>query len=73
MKKALEEADILDYLVVELTNREDCEEIQNYLETRTGGRTVSLAYSKNNLVLNSLSTIYTVLYIYRGECKKDFI
>ena len=43
LKKALEEAQVLDYLVVELTDREDCVEIQNYLETRTGGRTVSLA------------------------------
>ena len=53
-KDALSQAGIADYLLIELENREDCGEVQNYLQNITGGRTVSInlfsiyKYPKNN-------------------------
>ena len=41
-KDALSQAGIADYLLIELENREDCGEVQNYLQNITGGRTVSI-------------------------------
>jgi len=40
-KDALCQAGIAEYLLIELANREDCGEIQDYLQNITGGRTVS--------------------------------
>merc|ERR1712055_531521 len=39
-KNALKQGGITDYLLIELENREDCNEIQDYLQKLTGGRTV---------------------------------
>jgi len=39
-KNALKQAGITDYLLIELENREDCGEVQDYLQKVTGGRTV---------------------------------
>ena len=41
-KKAFDDDGIEDYSVVELSDREDCEEIQDYLEILTGARSVSI-------------------------------
>ena len=40
-KNALKQGGITDYLLIELENREDCGEVQDYLQKVTGGRTVS--------------------------------
>ena len=36
----MKQAGINDYLLIELENREDCGEVQDYLQQVTGGRTV---------------------------------
>ena len=40
-QNALKQAGINDYLLIELENREDCAEVQDYLQGVTGGRTVN--------------------------------
>ena len=42
LQDALREAGITDYLLIEIENREDCSEIQNYMQKITGARSVSL-------------------------------
>ena len=37
----MKQAGIKDYLLIELENREDCGEVQDYLQQVTGGRTVN--------------------------------
>jgi len=49
-KDALSQAGIADYLLIELENREDCGEVQNYLQNITGGRTVPRVFIHGNFV-----------------------
>ena len=40
-QNALKEAGIENYLVIEIENMENCDDIQDYLQQLTGGRSVS--------------------------------
>merc|ERR1739848_897839 len=49
-KNALKQAGITDYLLIELENREDCSEVQNYLQKITGGRTVPRVFINGKFI-----------------------
>ena len=54
MQNAFKQAGITDYLLIELENREDCSEAQNYLQKITGGKTVSIYLLPPRLNVNLL-------------------
>lgn len=63
-KSALSDAGLKEYTLIEIENRDDCSDIQDYLLSLTGGRSVSVIHPIGSNFPSPLFGVSCVPYSY---------